>query len=299
MEKTYISNKQSDSSEGKNLTAVTIGKFDGFHLGHQLLIDRLKKFKDNGMRAAAVMIESGNPGLLLIEESKEICKRFGLDELLSLSFTDELRMMEPEDFVREILVGRFHAGAVVVGTDFRFGYQRKGSIEDLERFSKKYGFHFEAVSKLTVNDEIVSSTLIRDSLKEGNIELVNQLLGYTYSIKGIVEHGKHLGTTIGFPTINQIPDKMKLLPKFGVYKTSVVVNGKSYVGVTNVGVRPTIEDGDNVSVETYLLDFSEDIYGEMAEVEFQTFIRAEKKFDSLDKLITQLNDDIASVKALC
>ena len=198
--------------------------------------------------------------------------------------------MEPEDFIREILVKQLRAAYVVVGPDFHFGYERKGTPRLLQELGTRYGYEVEILSKETREERPVSSTWIREVLQEGNIEKVNDLLGYRYFVLGEVVHGRQLGRTWGLPTINQVPEDGKLLPPFGVYASKTFIKGKTFYGISNVGVKPTVEV-PFAGVETYLFDCDEDLYGEEAWVEFYHFVRPECKFDSVEELKAQIQRD--------
>ena len=203
--------------------------------------------------------------------------------------------MEPEDFIREILVKQLRAAYVVVGPDFHFGHNRKGNPELLRQAGTQYGFEGEILSKETREERPISSTWIREVLQEGNIEKVNELLGYRYFVLGEVVHGRQLGRTWGLPTINQVPEDGKLLPPFGVYASKTFIKGKTFYGISNVGVKPTVEV-PFAGVETYLFDCDEDLYGEEARVEFYHFVRPECKFDSVEELKAQIQRDAGSGK---
>ena len=187
---------------------------------------------------------------------------------------------------------RLHAKVIVVGTDFRFGYQQRGDVHMLEEFASQYGYHLDVVEKERYQDQIISSTFIRDSLQEGKISLVNKLLGYTYQMHGIVEHGNRIGRKLGFPTMNVSPRDNKMMPKHGVYTCRVEVDGVWYNGIGNVGVKPTVEDKPVVLAEVFVFDFEGDAYGKEIKIQFREFERPEQKFESLDELKAQLQKDI-------
>ena len=199
--------------------------------------------------------------------------------------------MGPEEFVAW-LVRDLHVKSIVVGTDFRFGHNRRGDRELLGQLAAKYGYELTVVEKLQFHGRDISSTFVREQISSGNIAKANHLLGYEFFIKSKVVHGKKIGRTIGIPTINMILPSDKLLPPFGVYVTRVNVGDKWYMGVTNVGCKPTIGGDNPVGVETYIIDFCQDVYGQSILVQFLDFIRPEMKFSSIEELKEQMNEDI-------
>ena len=274
------------------LTAVTIGKFDGFHRGHRLLLEKLKMFSEQGLTPVVIRIRFPGEMILSEEEDLEVLSEYGSPELLTIPFTDDFAKKSPEEFVREILCDRLNAREIVVGQDFRFGCERSGDINTLAFLGEKYGFNVTTVEKLTVSGEIVSSSRIRGLIKEGNIEEAQSLLGHPIKLTGEVCHGKELGRTLGFPTINQIPPEEKILPRFGVYRSEVAFNGKCYSGLTNIGLRPTVEDAVTPVMETYIIGFSGNIYGKMVTIKLIRFIRPEVHFNSVDELKSQMMNDL-------
>lgn len=284
-------------------SAVTLGKFDGLHLGHQYLMDQIINYKKQGLTAImfSFLVSSGSlfsdKGLIYTEEEKhDKLLKSGMDVLISYPFTKEISNMEPEYFIRDILIEKLDAKVLVVGTDFRFGYQRRGDVELLSRYQKTYGYKVIVCEKLKLGNSIISSSVIREKLKDGNMEEVNAMLGKPYSIFGEVIHGRKLGRTIGMPTTNLLPEPNKLLPPNGVYVSKTYLEGKSYQGVTNIGFKPTVGAEKRKGVETYLFDFKKDLYGKKIEVELFTHLRPEMKFDSIDKLKSQMNQDIIMAK---
>lgn len=218
-----------------------------------------------------------------------------MDCLVECPFVDEVMHMTPEAFIKEILVDKLHAKKVVVGKDFGFGYKRSGTAEMLKEMGPSLGFETEIIEKAEENGREISSTWAREELEQGNMEAVSGLLGYDYAVHGEIVHGHALGRTIGVPTINQIPPAEKLLPPFGVYVSEVKIEGKIYYGITNIGVKPTVQE-KFTGVETNLFDCSEDLYGKHAEVSLLKFLRPEQKFASIDALKNQLDHDVAAGK---
>ena len=278
-------------------TAVTIGKFDGFHLGHKLLLDKIRTYaEERNVKSICYKLDFGGAAILSPEEQEKLAAEAGIDEFIRVPFTPEFASSSPEDFVKNILIGELGAEHIVVGTDFCFGKNREGNVELLKSLSDKYGFTVDAVEKLKLDGEVVSSTGIRALLEEGDAAGAEKRLGRSYGFSGKVGSGKHLGRSLGFPTVNIVPGESKLLPKFGVYASRTIVEGKIYGSITNVGIRPSVDDGDTANVETFIYDFSDDIYGEDIRVELLKFIRAERKFESLDALKEQISLDIETAK---
>lgn len=274
-------------------TAISLGKFDGFHQGHQLLVDRVLQKKREGLKSLIFTFDFGNrPVLLLPEERRRMLGKRGVDYLLECPFVESISHMEAEKFVREILVRRLHVRYLAVGTDFRFGYQRRGDYRLLERLSTECGYQVEVVEKACYQGEEISSSRIRRELEQGHMELVNQLLGYAYSVTGEVLHGRRIGRTLGMPTTNLLPSERKLLPPNGVYATRTVIDGELFEGITNIGYKPTVGGETRKGVETYLFDLDRDLYGEILTVRFYGYERAERKFASLDELKKRIEQDV-------
>lgn len=274
-------------------TAVTLGKFDGLHLGHQLLVNRVLERKKEGLKALLFSFDFGDrPGLLLKAEREEMLRRRGIDILWECPFVDAISHIEAEDFIRKILVEGLHARYLAVGTDFRFGYQRRGDYRLLQKLSSTYGYEVEVVEKACYAGEEISSTRIRRELAAGHMELVNQLLGYAYSVTGEVLHGRQIGRTLGLPTTNLLPEETKLLPPNGVYATRTQIAGEVFEGITNIGHKPTVGAELRRGVETFLFDLDRNLYGEILTVSFYGYERPEQKFDSLEQLKTRIEQDV-------
>ncbi|MDF2538889.1 MAG: hypothetical protein K0S76_1910 [Herbinix sp.] len=287
-------------------SAVTLGKFDGLHLGHQLLLDQVKSFKNQGYTTVmfSFLYHPGNLfsdkefELIYTEEEKYAkVKKSGLDVLISYPFTQETRSIEPEDFIKTVLIDKLDAKVIVVGSDFRFGYQRRGDVKLLQKYEKVYGYKVIACDKRKDSESIISSSAIRSELKEGNLEAANAMLGQPYSITGEVMHGRRIGRTLGMPTTNILPPPNKLLPPCGVYASKTLVDGIYYPGVTNIGYKPTVGEGEKKGVETFLFDFDQDLYGRSIEVILFHYIRPEVKFNSLEELRLQMLKDIEDAKS--
>lgn len=286
-------------------TVISLGKFDGIHRGHELLMERLAEKKREGLKAAIFTfdipprrnVQHVEAKVLTTNEEKmHIFEEMGIDYLIECPFTEEVMHMEPEDFIR-MLVERLHVKCIVAGEDFRFGHNRRGDYRMLQEYAGKLGYEALILKKMKEDARDISSTFVREEIAAGNIEKANHLLGYRYFVKGMVRHGNQIGRTIGIPTINLIPPEEKLLPPFGVYVSEVVIGEERYQGVTNVGCKPTIEGNNPVGVETYLLDFHENVYDRIVTVEFISKIRAEHKFENIEALKEQMENDIAYTEA--
>lgn len=286
----------------KEPTVVTIGKFDGRHKGHQKLLGRMLAFKKRrgyqtgvftfDMAPAARLSGEAQKVITTNQERRSHMEKMGIDYLVEYPFTSDVAHLSPEAFVREILIGKMNAKAIVVGTDCGFGYQRSGNAKRLEELSKIYGYELEVVVKEQDEKRDISSTYIKEELAKGHIEKANRLLGEPYAIHGIVVHGSHMGGAVfGFPTANLIVPEEKFLPLYGVYVSRVLVEGRYYGGITNIGCKPTVEAKEAVGVETYLFDFDQDLYGKNIEVQLFHFERPEKKFGSFEELKAQLERD--------
>ncbi len=275
-------------------TAVSLGKFDGLHQGHRLLIDRILDKKQEGLASLIFTFDFGErPALTLPEERRELLRRRQLDYLVECPFVPALAHMEPEDFVTKILKERLHAKYLAVGTDFRFGYQRRGDYRLLQQMSSSCGFQVEVVEKACWKGREISSTYIREELKLGHMEQVNQLLGYAYSVTGEVLHGRQIGRTLGMPTTNVLPKEQKLLPPNGVYATRTLIAGEVFEGITNIGYKPTVGGETRKGVETYLFDLDRNLYGEIIQVQFYGYERPERRFSGLEALKAQIESDVA------
>ena len=285
-------------------TVISLGKFDGIHRGHELLLEQLLKKKKEGLATVIFTFdippkkkleEEDVKVLTTNEEKMHMFDTFGIDYLIECPFTQEVMSMEPEDFIR-MLVSKLSVKCIVAGEDFCFGHNRRGNYKMLQRYAELLSYEAIILPKMKEDARDISSTYVREEIAAGRIEKANKLLGYSYFVSGIVEHGNRLGRTIGFPTINIIPPANKLLPDFGVYITKVTIDGESYQGVTNVGCKPTIEGKNPIGIETYILDFNQDVYGKNACVTFLKKIRNECKFPNIEALSEQMRIDVIKAK---
>lgn len=283
-------------------TAVTIGKFDGRHKGHQKLLREMLCFKKRqGLKAAVFTFDMAPAGVMAgrvqtvittNQERRNKMAKMGIDYLVEFPFDQETAHMQPEEFVSEVLVRQMHARAVVVGTDCSFGYKGKGNAQLLKEMSESCGFEAVIIEKEQDDHRDISSTYVREELDLGNMEKANELLGEPYAIHGVVVHGNHIGGAIlGFPTANILPPPEKHLPPFGVYVSQVLVDGRLYRGVTNIGKKPTVAGESPVGVETFIMGLEENLYGKEIEVQLLNFERPEQKFASLKELKERIEKD--------
>ncbi len=282
-------------------SVITFGKFDGLHRGHEYLME--KQIEQNlkyGYKRIVFTFDIPPKDEVSKEKSKVITtndekyfifEKSGVDYLIECPFNKDVMMMDPVVFIKWI-VKVLNVRCIVVGNDFRFGYKRAGDHELLKTLEKEFGYELIVVDKVKDDCRDISSTYIRDEILKGNIKKANQLLGYPFFIRGNVVHGNQIGRTIGIPTINiPIPEE-KILPPFGVYVSKVLVKDEWYMGVSNIGRKPTIGAENPIGLETYIIDFNQDIYDQVVTVEMYDFIRSEMKFPSLDKLKEQMSADI-------
>lgn len=283
-------------------SVVTIGTFDGVHIGHQKIVKRLIENGNRHNLESVILTFFPHPRMVLqkdanikllntIDERSKILNNLGLDCLLIKEFSLEFSRLKAEEFVKQILVDRLKVKKVIIGYDHRFGRNRKADINDLKNYGKEYGFEVEEISAQDINDVAVSSTKIRTALKEGEIKKANAYLGYPFMLSGKVIKGRELGRKIDFPTANiQIKEDYKLIPKRGSYVVSSKINNVPVYGMMNIGVNPTV-NGMGESVEVHFFDFDEDIYGEKIQVDLLSRIRDEQKFESIEALKRQLKKD--------
>lgn len=286
-------------------SVISLGKFDGLHMGHRYLMEEVEKGKREGLKSVVFTFdippksihETEYKVLSTNEEKAQIFSAAGVDYLIECPFTEEFRQMSPREFL-EMLTAKINVKKIVAGTDFRFGYKRSGTYEDLRAYAGQFGYEAAIVKKKQYKGADISSTRIRECIANGDMTEANELLGYSYFLSGTVLHGNEIGRTIGFPTANQLPTPEKLLPPNGVYAVEVLLNGKTYHGISNVGCKPTIQGENPVGVETYIFDFHEEIYDQKMKVSFLKFIRREQKFASLAELQAQLKRDIEVCRKL-
>lgn len=282
---------------------VTVGTFDGVHKGHRVVIDKLHELKKKfGCRSVVVTFEP-HPQLILRNRSTEIkllsttheklemFQILGVDVVYVLKFTEEFSSTSAEEFLKKYLVNGIGIEHLVLGFDHSFGKNREGNFELLNALTEKYGFDLYKVEEFKGESKI-NSTSIRNLLMNGDLAGAREILGDDYSFEGTVVTGDKRGSTIGFPTANvKVMDAHKLIPKNGVYFVKAIVEHDEYYGMMNIGYRPTVSKGNEIFIEVNIFDFDKDIYGKKIKVVFKEYIREEKKFNSLDELVNQLNKD--------
>ena len=298
--------KSIDEIVNMDRTAVALGNFDGVHLGHQELIrETVEQAGKDGVKSAVFTFANHPSGLIpgvkavksiLSDERKaELIEELGVDILIDVPFTEELRDLEAEDFVREMLVGRMNVKDAFCGYNYQFGARAFGTAEILEMFGNKYGFNVFEMPPFEIEGHVVSSSLIRLLIEKGYVSRIKTYMGRHYEIEGEVVVGNRLGKKLGFPTSNLNLNETMAAPPNGVYTTYCVYGGVRYPSITNVGIKPTVGDFDK-NVETHIFDFDKELYGKHITVEFLKKMRDEQKFDSLDELSAQIVRDCESAR---
>ncbi|NER18003.1 bifunctional riboflavin kinase/FAD synthetase [Spongiivirga citrea] len=299
--------KKFDSIQSYNSntsSVVTIGTFDGVHIGHRKIIDNLTEQAAATGLNSVILTFFPHPRMVLqkdvsikllntIKERTDILSETGLDHLIVHPFTKDFSRLTAIEFVRDVLVNQLKTKKIIIGYDHRFGRNRTADINDLIEFGKTFDFEVEQISAEALNDVAISSTKIRNALhNDGDVAKANSYLGYEYTIEGTVIVGKGLGRTIQFPTANiAVKESYKLIPKDGVYLVSATLNSEKVYGMTNIGQNPTVSDEDTKKIETYFFDFDADLYGKEIELHFLKRLRNEVKFESVAALKEQLTKD--------
>ena len=283
-------------------SVVTIGTFDGVHVGHQKIVKRLVKIAKESNLQSIVLTFFPHPRMILqkdaniklintIDEKAELFNKLGLDHIIIKEFTKEFSRLTALEFVRDILVNKLHVRHIIIGYDHQFGKNRTANIDDLREYGEIYDFEVTEITAQDIDEVTISSTKIRKALNEGDIITANTYLGYQFMLTGTIVKGKGLGKQIDFPTANLlIKEPYKLIPKAGVYIVKSVVNGEVVFGMMNIGINPTV-GGKNQSIEIHFFDFNKEIYGEKVKIELLIRIRDEHKFASIEALQTQLHKD--------
>ena len=292
-----------ESYEAGGHTVATIGTFDGVHIGHRTILERLMAAarERNGEAVLIsfhphprlVLFPENNPLKLLhtLDEKIALLDEIGLDKLLLIPFTREFSRLPSQRFVEDILVQTLRIDHIIIGYDHRFGKNRTGGLEELQSYAEKWDYTVEEIPAQSIDEAKVSSTKIRKAIQEGDVQTAEKYLGYKYSFAGEVIHGEKAGRTLGYPTANLEPeDPLKLIPGHGVYFVRVEVRGEPYFGMMSIGVKPTMGEFTQTQ-EVYIFDFNQDIYGETVRVHFLEYLRGEKKFDSKEALILAMNAD--------
>lgn len=281
-------------------SVVTIGKFDGIHKGHEVLIEKTVNYSKQEQLTSVVFTFKNSPisyfsniitrEIITEVEKMNKLKLLGVDVVIDIPFNKDMAEISAEDFVKQILVDKLGAKKLIIGHDFAFARKREGTPPILKILGKKYGFDVEVIEPVVINDIRVSSTHVKDLIYAGRVDEIKNYLGRNYAIEGTVIHAKQLGRTLGFPTANLRLQENLIIPKRGIYATKVHIGNEVYVGATNIGYNPTV-NGEKMSVETNILQFDKDIYGKTIKLEFLERIRDEKKFKDLNELKLQLKMD--------
>lgn len=299
--------KSLDEIKNTEPCCLALGNFDGVHKGHQELISKaVKTAKKHGIKSA-VFTFSNHPrntiagkkpveNIIYNEEKAELIEALGVDYLFDIPFTEDVQTMDAVDFVEKLIVDRFQATETFCGFNYKFGYKAGGNVKVLRACAKEMGFTANVVNPVTVEGEVVSSTLIRGLVKSGEVDECFKYLGRNYSIGGEVVVGNRLGRTLGFPTSNIMIDENMITPPNGVYVTNAIYNGVTYPSVTNVGVKPTIGQYKK-NMETHIFNFNKELYGKHIKIEFLKMTREEVKFSSVEELSAQIARDCQEAKA--
>ena len=293
-----------------NNAVVTIGTFDGVHLGHRKIIERLKELADECNGETVILTFFPHPRMILnpedeslklintMKEKAELLEKLGVDHLIITPFSRDFSNQSPEAYIRDVLVNTIGTKKIVIGYDHRFGKDRQGDLTALQQYAPVYDYEVFEIPEQDINDVAVSSTLIREALLNGAIELANNFLGYPFYITGKVGRGDQIGRTIGYPTANiMIEETYKLIPDDGIFSAKVIIRGESYKGMAYIGSRPTI-NGITRNIEVNIFDFDTEIYGEEISMQFYNYVRGDVKFDGLEGLKIQLAKDKDDVLAL-
>lgn len=295
--------KPTSSFKSDHKTVVTIGTFDGVHLGHRKIISRLNAVAKNKHLDSALLTFFPHPRMVLqqnqdlklintIDERIQLLSQTGLNHLIIEPFTEKFSRLNAEDYVKQYLVNYLNVAVVIVGYDHRFGRNRKADINDLKQFAKTYNFEVEEITKQDIDDVAVSSTKIRKAISEGQIDLANNYLARPFILSGKVIKGKQLGNTLGYPTANlHIEENYKIIPKVGSYVVRTQIDHKTIYGMMNIGKNPTVNQSSQKFIETHFFDFDQNLYGQKLQIELLKRIRDEKKFDSVDALKQAMTAD--------
>ena len=285
-------------------TSAGIGNFDGLHLGHKKIIDVVKRRSEENSTRSCVITFDPHPQKVLGRKEVSLIfplgRRFkmlesaGIDAVICLNFTRKLSKVSAENFIKDILLERLRIRDIVVGPGFSFGHKRKGNVDLLRSMGETHGFNTVVAEAARVDDRVVSSSAIRNLVRDGEIGEANRFFGYDYYIEGVVVEGEKRGRKLGFPTVN-LDTEWEILPRPGVYATYVKLSDGFHESITNIGVRPTFEES-KLTVETHIFDFNDDLYGKEVRVNFVERLRDEKRFESVDKLVEQINQDIVAVR---
>ncbi len=296
--------KSLDKIKNIENSVVTIGNFDGIHKGHiQLIKKSVEQAKIRNFKSIVFTFENhpmryfrnnSIKNLLTNEDKIEILKSIGIDVIVMIPFDEYMTKISAKDFVKEILIDKLNCRKAIVGHDFKFARNKEADAQILKKIGENYNMEVDVIRPIKIKGVRVSSTYVRKLVEEGNVSKVKEFLGRNYSLEGEVIHAKKLGRTIGFPTANLSVDENLIIPKRGIYAVKVSLGNRKFYGATNIGYNPTV-NGQSLSIETNILEFNEDIYGEIIRIEFLDRIRDEKKFNSLGELKNQLSKDVSFV----
>lgn len=301
---------KASGDQGQKPAVITIGTFDGVHLGHRTIFDELMQHAEALGGESVVVTFEPHPRQVLqpearidiltpLEDKLSLIHKAGIERVAVTPFTQAFAQLSAEDYVRDFLVAQFHPAAIVIGYDHHFGHDRQGNIALLQKLGSSLGFEVHEIPARMIADAAVSSTKIRAALLNGDVRDAAAMLGRTYSVAGVVVHGEKLGRTLGYPTANIAPqDLAQLIPAQGIYAVRVRVGENIFPAMLSIGTRPTVSNTGNVSIEAYLFDFDKDIYDEAVSVEFVQRTRDELKFDSLDALKDALKADELEVRRI-
>jgi len=299
-----------DKNDDVKDSVVTIGTFDGVHIGHKIIIEKLKEQAKKLNCESVVITFSPHPRVIVnndakilllttLEEKKELIEKLGVDKLYIINFTKDFAKKTYQEFLAETIIKNNKAKHIIIGYDHKFGKDRAGDKTNLMELTKENNIDITIVNPQEIDGLVISSTKIRNALLDGNLDLANKMLGRNYKVNGKVVEGSKRGRTLGFPTANiEQHDKNKLLPQNGVYLVKVFLEDEKYSGVLNIGLRPTFNNRIEPIAEVHLLDFNKNIYGKEISVEFIKRLRDEKKFDSKEELIKQIKNDIKIVREI-
>jgi riboflavin kinase/FMN adenylyltransferase len=303
--------KDINSIEKINNPILTVGTFDGVHIGHHSIINRINSIAKEKGGESVLLTFHPHPRMVLfpdddslklintVEEKLTLLESFGLNHVINIPFEKEFSRMSPVEYVRDILVNKIGIDTIVIGYDHHFGRNRQGNLSLLKELAPIYDFKVEEIPAQDIDEITVSSTKIRNAILEGKIRVANEFLGHKFMLSGTVVEGKQLGRQIGFPTANiNVNDKHKIIPGDGVYAVNGTIGGKTYAGMLNIGTKPTVDDKGITSIEVHFFDLNEDLYGKDVQVTFERKMRDEQKFSNLTSLQEQLTLDAVKAKEI-
>lgn len=291
--------------KAKESSIIALGNFDGIHLAHRKILEELVSIsKEKGSKSSILMFKNHTKNIInqkkqiLLSSNKQkinLLKDIGIDIVYEIEFDETVMNMSAEDFINKLLIESLKVQGIVVGFDYRFGHKAVGNIDLLKKISSNKDIILKIVNKVELDNKIISSSLIRQLIKDGEIKEANKFLGYSYAIEGKVIHGKKLGSKMGFPTANIEPITDYVIPKYGVYYSKIKINDSLYKAATNIGKNPTVENS-GIRIESNIIDFSGDIYGRKVELILLEYLRPELTFNNIDDLFSQIEKDIDTIK---